>query len=332
MSKKIGMYFENDILQFGIANVPQVVVRYGTEAGLTNAEYKLVVLIFSFKFDDRHPYPSQTTLAKLFFGEENYKSKSSERTIRHHLESMSKKGLLIKGQMVYEDGTFGPSVYNFKPLIERCLQIAEEKREQQLAETKKYKIIWENGQITDETLKNLSKPSDTEYPTEMLPADIEYPTPADTEYPPKIKIKEEEEKITPPVSSSISSSIDDVVQLVEENICRVTPLIRKQIIYYTSKLSIDVVKAEIECCIEKSAKTWKYIATALEQDLKEQIFTVESVYAKHESKPKRLAKKQEEKAKQTTTDEWKINRSFSTFDREALLADFKASIERGSEL
>ncbi|KAB2328972.1 hypothetical protein F7731_23775 [Cytobacillus depressus] len=131
----------SQILDEGFTIIPNIITRNYRNLGMTHGEYAFIALLSTFKHDTKDPYPSQTTLAKLYFGEE-YKEENSERAIRKIVNSLKKKTLLRTGKRRnVTSGKFGNSVYSLQPLINACLKLQGEK---QIELPVEYDIEWDD--------------------------------------------------------------------------------------------------------------------------------------------------------------------------------------------
>lgn len=126
-TQHVEVIWGNPILDEGFTTIPNLIIKNYTRVGLTHAEYGLLTILFSFKRDSNDPFPSQETLAKIFYGD-SYKPGTSERALRKVLSGIENKGLLEMGYR-YINGKRSSSVYNFGPLIEACLQFVKPKKE-----------------------------------------------------------------------------------------------------------------------------------------------------------------------------------------------------------
>jgi len=120
------------ILDEGFTNIPNLIIHNYVKVGLTHSEFCIVNIILTFKHDTRDPFPSQEKIARIFFGDK-YKPDTSERALRKHLKNIEDKGLMYVGYRNNEQGR-ASSVYNFQPLIEAVLEVAnvEVKHEKEL--------------------------------------------------------------------------------------------------------------------------------------------------------------------------------------------------------
>lgn len=103
------------ILEHGFTSVPNTIVRNATRAGLTGREFQLVMIIMGYKHDETDPYPSQALLASHLG--------TSERNIRKVVASIEQKGLIYVSKRTDNKGKFRSNVYNFEPLIAKCLEV-----------------------------------------------------------------------------------------------------------------------------------------------------------------------------------------------------------------
>ncbi|MEN3781452.1 helix-turn-helix domain-containing protein [Priestia megaterium] len=120
------------VLDEGFTNLPNLIIRNLSRVNMSPAEYVVVSIILTFKHDTKDPFPSQETIARLYFGDK-YQPETSERAIRKHLRNLEKKKLVRIGYKYNSKGKRQCSVYNFEPLINAVLELheIEEKEVQQ---------------------------------------------------------------------------------------------------------------------------------------------------------------------------------------------------------
>ena len=124
----------NTILDEGFTTIPNLIIRNYRKVGLTHGEYSLLTILFSFKHDVKDPYPSQETLAKIFYGD-SYEEGKSERALRKLIKSMEDKNLL-EVSFRYIEGKRKSNQYNFKLLIDACLAHMQPKKVEEKEEVK----------------------------------------------------------------------------------------------------------------------------------------------------------------------------------------------------
>jgi len=124
----------NPILDEGFTTIPNLIIRNYRKVGLTHGEYSLLTILFSFKHDVKDPYPSQETLAKIFYGD-SYEEGKSERALRKLIKSMEDKNLL-EISFRYIEGKRKSNQYNFKPLIDACLAYIKPNKMKEQVEVK----------------------------------------------------------------------------------------------------------------------------------------------------------------------------------------------------
>jgi hypothetical protein len=124
-SMPVEVVWGHPILDEGFTNIPNLILRNYTRVGLSHAEWGLMCIMFSFKHDANDIFPSQETLAKLFYADK-YKSGASERAVRKLIKGMEDKNLIEVG-FRYINGKRSSNYYSFEPLINTCLAFVEEK-------------------------------------------------------------------------------------------------------------------------------------------------------------------------------------------------------------
>jgi len=60
---KISVRFGDQILQAGFTSVPNLVLNHYAELGITPAEMMFIIHMWQFRWTERDPYPSLTTIA-----------------------------------------------------------------------------------------------------------------------------------------------------------------------------------------------------------------------------------------------------------------------------
>ena len=285
----VELVWGNRILDDGFSTVPKVLIRNYRKLGISHAEFGLINILITFKHDSRDPFPSQETLAKIFFADD-YKTGNSERAIRKHIESLKKKKLIRVG--IRKDSLtkkYSSNVYSLEPLINKCISILGYETPYQ---EKQYDVIWE-----DENPEELKVPTAQEpkVPTAQEP---KVPTNITREY--KKLIEKEEEEETP---------YNHIFDLVDKNITSVNEVIKNSIQEWLNKLPYDVVLEEIHNCIKRSAKSWVYVENTLSDDYLNGIDTVEKLNTKIEThknnrKPKKNYRNAKKPIRQEKLPEW----------------------------
>ena len=128
-----------DILNDGSCTIPSFLIRNRSQLNITNPEWQLLELLFTFKLDEKDPFPSQATLA--------YYLGITERQVRNLITSLKSKGLLDTYRL--QNGC--SLAYNFDGLIHRALELQESNKH----------VFGQNQQIEPET-------PETEVPAEAV--------------------------------------------------------------------------------------------------------------------------------------------------------------------
>ncbi|MGG1571643.1 hypothetical protein [Fictibacillus sp. NRS-1165] len=115
----------NPILDEGFTNIPNLILLNYTRVGLSHAEWGLLTIMMSFKHGSDDIFPSQETLARIFYADKYHPDKS-ERALRKLISSIEDKGLIEAGYR-YKNGKRTSNYYSFAPLIEACLKFTEKK-------------------------------------------------------------------------------------------------------------------------------------------------------------------------------------------------------------
>ena len=84
--------------------IPHILIRNQARLGIADAEMVILILIFSYKFDQRHPFPSVPTLSGHIGKTPN--------AVRGNLRSLQKKGYIKR---IYRNND--SSKYDLNPLI-----------------------------------------------------------------------------------------------------------------------------------------------------------------------------------------------------------------------
>ena len=129
-----------DILNDGSCTIPSFLIRNRSQLNITNPEWQLLELLFTFKLDENDPFPSQATLA--------YYLGITERQVRNLITSLKSKGLLD----TYRLPNGCSLAYNFDGLIHRALELQESNKH----------VFGQNQQIDPET----EVPAETVFPVE----------------------------------------------------------------------------------------------------------------------------------------------------------------------
>ena len=129
-----------DILNDGSCTIPSFLIRNRSQLNITNPEWQLLELLFTFKLDENDPFPSQATLA--------YYLGITERQVRNLITSLKNKGLLD----TYRQPNGCSLAYNFDGLIQRALELQESNKH----------VFDQNQQISPE----IEVPAETVFPVE----------------------------------------------------------------------------------------------------------------------------------------------------------------------
>src|SRR5437016_14099610 len=84
---KISVRFGDQILQAGFTSVPNLVLNHYAELGITPAEMMFTIHMWQFRWTERDPYPSLTTIAD--------KMDVSWRQAHRYANSLKEKGFVI---------------------------------------------------------------------------------------------------------------------------------------------------------------------------------------------------------------------------------------------
>lgn len=110
---KISVRFGDQILQAGFTSVPNLVLNHYAELSITPAEMMFIIHMWQFRWTERDPYPSLTTIAD--------KMDVSWRQAHRYAKSLEQKGFLsIKARQEPGRGQV-TSEYDFEPLIKAVL-------------------------------------------------------------------------------------------------------------------------------------------------------------------------------------------------------------------
>jgi hypothetical protein len=152
---KIAVRFGDQVLQAGFTSVPNLILNRYAELGITPAEMMFTIHIWQFRWTQRDPYPSLTTIA--------HKMHVSWRQAHRYANSLKKKGFLIitsrqkpgRGQVTSE--------YDFEPLIRAAINLDRDMvtSGSEAETTPLTKMI--GGAMTDLTEAPLTPMSEEEY-------------------------------------------------------------------------------------------------------------------------------------------------------------------------
>jgi hypothetical protein len=68
-SSHVELVWGSAILDDGFTTMPNMITRNYRRLGMTHGEYSFISLLATFKHDVNDPYPSQETLAALYFAD-----------------------------------------------------------------------------------------------------------------------------------------------------------------------------------------------------------------------------------------------------------------------
>jgi hypothetical protein len=112
---KIAVRFGDQVLQAGFTSIPNLVLNHYAELGITPAEMMFTIHMWQFRWTERDPYPSLTTIAD--------KMDVSWRQAHRYAKSLQEKRFLnIKSRQEPGRGQV-TSEYDFEPLIQAVLRL-----------------------------------------------------------------------------------------------------------------------------------------------------------------------------------------------------------------
>jgi hypothetical protein len=114
-SYKISVKFGDQILQAGFTSVPNLVLNHYAELGITPAEMMFTIHMWQFRWTERDPYPSLTTIAD--------KMDVSWRQAHRYAKSLEQKGFLNINSRLEPGRGQVTSEYDFEPLIKAVLKL-----------------------------------------------------------------------------------------------------------------------------------------------------------------------------------------------------------------
>lgn len=100
------------IERLGFTSVPNILLDNLAALNVTAAEFLTLVAVFSFKWDNRDPWPSNATISK--------RANCSPETVRSHIRQLEKKRLLKRIPR-----TGSSNCYDFTGLVARLEELAE---------------------------------------------------------------------------------------------------------------------------------------------------------------------------------------------------------------
>lgn len=250
-NSKVELVWGNEILDDGFLVLPNMLVRYARKLGLTYGQIHLINVIFTYKHDTRDPYPSQELIAEHM--------DITTRQVRKLIESIEEKGFVLVGQRCTSEGKFLSNIYNFKPLIDKCIELNQK---HPIETPEEESIRWKKSKKTVGTkCTDGKKPSDgtkcTDDSTQNLPTDTTQKVPTKiTIKNNNIKDKEEEEALPNPF------------RFYEENgFGMIGGHIAEKINYWLDSNLFDtpeaIVVEAMKLALENNAKNWKYTETIL---------------------------------------------------------------------
>jgi hypothetical protein len=162
-SYKIAVRFGDQVLQAGFTSIPNLVLNHYAELGISPAEMMFTIHMWQFRWTERDPYPSLTTIAD--------KMDVSWRQAHRYANSLKDKGFLnIKSRQEPGRGQV-TSEYDFEPLIKAVLEVDKNTGTTE-ADLKKGQVSVPNdtpltrmtgGGMTELTEAPLTQMSDEEY-------------------------------------------------------------------------------------------------------------------------------------------------------------------------
>ncbi|WP_078430460.1 DnaD domain protein [Alkalihalobacterium alkalinitrilicum] len=266
---KIELMWGNEILDDGFSILPNMLIRYARKLGLTYGEIHLINVISTYKHDNRDPYPSQEAIAEHM--------DITTRQVRKMIESIEEKGLVMVGQRTAE-GKFKSNVYNFQPLIEKCLELQKKNRKDN---EENEEIRWKKKENTVGTKPSYgqkvpSEPFGSE-PSERfgsLPSEQKVPTKITKE---KNNIKDKEEEVE-------GKENPNPFQFYEQNgFGMLGSYLVEKINYWLDCDFFDEPEAMVveamKISIENNVKSWKYAETILNDWSSKRVRNVNDVKA-----------------------------------------------------
>jgi hypothetical protein len=152
-SSHVELVWGSAILDDGFTTMPNMITRNYRRLGMTHGEYSFISLLATFKHDVNDPYPSQETLAALYFAD-SYEEGKSERAIRKIVKSLKDKSLLRIGKRRNKaSGEWASAVYSLKPLIDACLKLQGSKKE---AVETEFDVIWDDESPEEQKVPTVS--------------------------------------------------------------------------------------------------------------------------------------------------------------------------------
>ncbi len=115
---KIAVRFGDQVLQAGFTSIPNLVLNHYAELRISPAEMMFTIHMWQFRWTERDPYPSLTTIAD--------KMDVSWRQAHRYAKSLEEKGfLIIKSRQEPGRGQV-TSEYDFEPLIQAVVKVDKE--------------------------------------------------------------------------------------------------------------------------------------------------------------------------------------------------------------
>lgn len=112
---KIAVRFGDQVLEAGFTSIPNLVLNHYAELGISPAEMMFTIHMWQFRWTERDPYPSLTTIAD--------KMDVSWRQAHRYANSLKEKGFLIIKQRQQAGRGQVTSEYDFEPLIRAVLKL-----------------------------------------------------------------------------------------------------------------------------------------------------------------------------------------------------------------
>jgi hypothetical protein len=167
---KISVRFGDQVLQAGFTSVPNLVLNHYAELGITPAEMMFTIHMWQFRWTERDPYPSLTTIAD--------KMDVSWRQAHRYAKSLEQKGFLIINSRQEPGRGQVTSEYDFEPLIQAVINLDRSNEhhsphqviEPQTSPQSTLLTKMTGGGVTDLTEAPLSQMSDEEYKGQKDPS------------------------------------------------------------------------------------------------------------------------------------------------------------------
>ncbi|MGH7808302.1 MAG: helix-turn-helix domain-containing protein [Thermodesulfobacteriota bacterium] len=127
-----------DVLDEGFTSVPNILLRYRSSLDIKPQHLVLIIDIMSFKWDSENPFPSYSTLAQ--------RAGVAERSIKRIVQDLEEMNLLIRTQRFDEEsGAQITTIFDFRPLVQRLIEVMPKIEEERLNTTDKAKTHKKRG-------------------------------------------------------------------------------------------------------------------------------------------------------------------------------------------